>query len=87
MVFLRKSAQMRDSAALHLTLDELLRAITEARTSLVILEKGSDERSEELSNEFVFIAADELFDDASATALTFVGGIFSKQSEQRLRYW
>jgi low affinity Fe/Cu permease len=52
MVFLLQSTQMRDTKALHLKLDELLRAVHEARTGLVGLERLPDERLKELSDEF-----------------------------------
>jgi len=52
MVFLIQATQNRDSAAIHLKLDELLRAITKARTGLVGLENLPDKELEELQNEF-----------------------------------
>jgi low affinity Fe/Cu permease len=52
MVFLLQNTQMRSSTALHLKIDELLRAIQEARTGLVGLEKMPDERLEEVAIEF-----------------------------------
>jgi|SRR6185312_3709356 len=51
MVFLLQSTQMRDTKALHLKLDELLRAVQNARTGLVGLERLPDERLKELSDE------------------------------------
>ena len=56
MVFLLQSTQMRDTKALHLKLDELLRAVNEARTGLVGLERLPDERLEQLADEFNEIA-------------------------------
>src|SRR6476659_386668 len=38
MVFIIQNTQNRDALAIHLKLDELLRAVAEARTSLVDLE-------------------------------------------------
>jgi low affinity Fe/Cu permease len=52
MVFLIQNTQNRDAAAIHLKLDELLRAVKEARTSLVDLEDMSDEELEKLRQEF-----------------------------------
>lgn len=59
MVFLLQSTQMRDTRALHLKLDELLRAVNEARTGLVGLERLPDQRLEELTEEFTEIADHE----------------------------
>jgi low affinity Fe/Cu permease len=42
MVFLIQNTQNRDSEAIHLKLDELIRAVTTARTSMVDLEELSD---------------------------------------------
>src|SRR5438046_2712260 len=52
IVFLIQNTQNRDTKALHLKLDELLRAISGARTSLVNLESLSDEQLEDLQKEF-----------------------------------
>jgi low affinity Fe/Cu permease len=48
MVFLIQNTQNRDTKAVHLKLDELLRGVTGARTSLVNLESLSDEELERL---------------------------------------
>jgi low affinity Fe/Cu permease len=52
MVFLIQNTQNRDALVIHLKLDELLRAIKEARTGLVDLEDMSDEALENLQAEF-----------------------------------
>jgi low affinity Fe/Cu permease len=52
MVFLIQNTQNRDTKAIHLKLDELLRGVTGARTSLVDLESLSDEELEHLQAEF-----------------------------------
>jgi low affinity Fe/Cu permease len=52
MVFLIQNTQNRDSKAVHLKLDELLRATRAARNTLVDLENMSDEELEELQEEF-----------------------------------
>jgi low affinity Fe/Cu permease len=52
MVFLIQNTQNRDTKALHLKLDELLRGVGGARTSLVDLESLSDEELETLHKEF-----------------------------------
>src|SRR5687768_16581646 len=53
MVFLIQNTQNRDAKAIHLKLDELLRAVKGARTALVDLEDMSDEELEKLQKEFV----------------------------------
>jgi low affinity Fe/Cu permease len=52
MVFLIQAMQNRDSKAMHLKLDELLRAVQSARTSLVSLEQMSDDELAALADEF-----------------------------------
>lgn len=52
MVFLIQNTQNRDSEAIHLKLDELIRAVNTARTRLVDLEDLSDEQLDELREEF-----------------------------------
>jgi low affinity Fe/Cu permease len=52
MVFLIQNTQNRDTKALHLKLDELLRGVEGARTSLVDLENLSDEELDRLQKEF-----------------------------------
>lgn len=52
MVFLIQNTQNRDAKAMHLKLDELLRAIEGARTELVDLEDLSDEELERLQHQF-----------------------------------
>jgi low affinity Fe/Cu permease len=56
MVFLLQSTQMRDSAAIHLKLNELLRAVTDARNELVSLEKLPDAELATLHEEFSRLA-------------------------------
>jgi low affinity Fe/Cu permease len=52
MVFLIQNTQNRDAKAIHLKLDELLRAIAGARTELVDLEDLSDEELQLLQQQF-----------------------------------
>jgi low affinity Fe/Cu permease len=52
MVFLIQNTQNRDTRAVHLKLDELLRAVQGARTSLVNLESLSDEELDRLQKQF-----------------------------------
>jgi low affinity Fe/Cu permease len=52
MVFLIQNTQNRDAKAMHLKLDELIRAITGARNQLVDLENLSDEDLKKLEEQF-----------------------------------
>jgi low affinity Fe/Cu permease len=52
MVFAIQNTQNRDAKAIHLKLDELLRGVKGARTSLVRLEDLTDEQIGELQKEF-----------------------------------
>src|SRR5436190_23360735 len=52
MVFLIQNTQNRDSKAIHLKLDELIRGVKGARTHLVNLEEFSDEELDELRAQF-----------------------------------
>jgi low affinity Fe/Cu permease len=52
MVFLIQNTQNRDAKAIHLKLDELVRAVKGARTALVDLEDMSDKELEKLQKEF-----------------------------------
>lgn len=52
IVFLIQNTQNRDAKAIHLKLDELLRAVRGARTELVDLESMTDEELEKLQEEF-----------------------------------
>ena len=52
MVFLIQNTQNRDAKAVHLKLDELIRAIGGARNNLVDLEKLSDDELKTLEQEF-----------------------------------
>jgi low affinity Fe/Cu permease len=52
MVFLIQNAQNRDSKAFHLKLDELIRGVRGARTSMVDLEELTDEELEIMQQEF-----------------------------------
>jgi low affinity Fe/Cu permease len=52
MVFLIQNTQNRDAKAVHLKLDELIRALGPARNKLVDLEKLSDDQLKALEQEF-----------------------------------
>lgn len=57
MVFLIQNTQSRDTKAIQLKLDELLRSVQSARNELVSLENLSDEELERLRKEFAKLAA------------------------------
>ena len=52
MVFLIQNTQNRDAKAMHLKLDELIRAIKNARNELVDLEDLSDEELKKIGEQF-----------------------------------
>jgi low affinity Fe/Cu permease len=52
MVFLIQNTQNRDAKAVHLKLDEIIRALQGARNELVDLEQLSDEDLKELEKQF-----------------------------------
>jgi low affinity Fe/Cu permease len=52
MVFLIQNTQNRDAKAVHLKLDELIRAVKDARNELVDLEELSDEELQKLEQQF-----------------------------------
>ena len=55
MVFLIQNTQNRDAKAVHLKLDELIRAVGGARNNLVDLEELSDDELKKLEREFARI--------------------------------
>jgi low affinity Fe/Cu permease len=57
IVFLIQNTQNRDARAMHLKLDELIKAVKGARTQLVDLEEMSDEELEKLQKEFKSLRA------------------------------
>jgi low affinity Fe/Cu permease len=60
MVFLIQNTQNRDAKAMHLKLDELIKATKGARNHMMDLDKLSDEQLKELEEEYKRIcAADE----------------------------
>jgi low affinity Fe/Cu permease len=52
MVFLIQNTQNRDSRAVHLKLDELIRTTRAARNTLIDLENCSDQEVEEVARQF-----------------------------------
>lgn len=60
MVFLIQNTQNRDAQAIHLKLDELLRAVAEARNGMINLENLSDEQLAELHDDFKRLCGERL---------------------------
>jgi low affinity Fe/Cu permease len=52
MVFLIQNTQNRDSRAIHLKLDELIKAVHTARNSVIDLDRLTDEEMQELEDEY-----------------------------------
>jgi low affinity Fe/Cu permease len=52
MVFLIQNTQNRDAKAIHLKLDELIRAVRSARNEMIDLEDMSDAQLDSLQDEF-----------------------------------
>jgi low affinity Fe/Cu permease len=65
MVFLIQNTQNRDAKAMHLKLDELIRAIKNARNELVDVEDLSDEELKKLEEQFRRMRKRAENDDAS----------------------
>lgn len=59
MVFLIQNCQSRDTAAIHIKLDELLRAISSARTELVVAEDLEQEELDDIKADLHQVARDE----------------------------
>jgi low affinity Fe/Cu permease len=75
MVFLIQNTQNRDAKAIHLKLDELLRAVEGARTGMVDLENFTDKELQQLQEQF------QRLRNSSATPRT----IFSTKSKKNLK--
>jgi low affinity Fe/Cu permease len=52
MVFLIQNTQNRDSKAIHLKLDELIKAIRGARNSIIDLDRLTDDQLKQLEDEY-----------------------------------
>lgn len=72
MVFLLQNTQSRDSRAIHLKLNELVRAVADARNALVSVEDLPDARIEELKGEFAILATEHAEPPPDATATSSV---------------
>jgi low affinity Fe/Cu permease len=77
MVFLIQNTQNRDTLAINLKLDELIRGTSEARTSLVALEDLSDEDLHRLQEQFARIS------DEAGDAFEAASGAVDDELEER----
>jgi low affinity Fe/Cu permease len=66
MVFLIQNTQNRDTKALHLKIDELLKATRGARNSMIDLERLSDEQLRHLEAEFKRICTGDPLSDVDS---------------------
>jgi low affinity Fe/Cu permease len=62
MVFLIQNTQNRDALAIHLKLDELIRAVSGARNQLVDLEDLTDSELDRLKKEFATIRSETIIE-------------------------
>jgi low affinity Fe/Cu permease len=81
MVFLIQNTQNRDSKALHLKLDELIKATKGARNKMIDLDKLSDEQLKELEEEYKRICAKEGGDTGQLKAIT--GELNERRAEDK----
>jgi low affinity Fe/Cu permease len=65
LVLLLQYSQNRDTRAIQLKLDELIRSLADARTQLVRLEHLSDEELEQMEQEFADLRDEQRHDDAA----------------------
>ena len=79
MVFLIQNTQNRDSQALHLKLDELIRAKKGARNALLDLDDLSDEELAKIRTSFAKIAAKTKHDVHEGTSETEVIAVTRKK--------
>jgi low affinity Fe/Cu permease len=56
MVFVIQNSQNRDSKALHLKLDEVIRALADARNEFVLVEQSSEEELQARADEMAVVA-------------------------------
>lgn len=68
MVFLVQHTQTRDSRALHLKLDEVLRSLDTARNRLIDLERCSDEELDQIEQQFRALRSRERRPRANASS-------------------
>jgi low affinity Fe/Cu permease len=85
MVFLIQNTQNRDSKAVHLKLDELLRASKAARNTMLDLERLSDDELDELEHEFRRLGRIAVEEDGSRPRRACVADNDGHTAPRRLR--
>jgi low affinity Fe/Cu permease len=70
MVFLIQNTQNRDSHAIHLKLDELIRANTKARNALLVAEELTESELDDLQAQFERLAKEKLAERESDPQIT-----------------
>lgn len=65
MVFLIQNAQNRESKAIHIKLDELIRAVQSARNEVIDVERKTEEELDRLAEEYRRLARDSKTSNAS----------------------
>jgi low affinity Fe/Cu permease len=82
MVFLIQNTQNRDAKAIHLKLDELLRAVKGARTGMVDLEELSDEDLKKLQEQFKQLREQHHAKDLASDDLEAIEGELEERQER-----
>jgi len=83
MVFLIQNTQNRDAKAIHLKVDELIKATRGARNSLIDLDKLSDEQLKRLEEEYKRICTEEDDDDDDGSVLHTIKGELKERELQK----
>src|SRR5205085_3489608 len=83
MVFLIQHTQQRDAKAIHLKVDELIKATRGARNSLIDLDKLSDEQLKRLEEEYKRICTEEDDDDDDGSVLHTIKGELKERELQK----
>jgi low affinity Fe/Cu permease len=81
MVFLIQNTQNRDAKAVHLKLDELIRALKGARNRLVDLEKLSDDELKHLEEQFTRLREHAVNETKRSAAVESSQNIANRQSK------
>ena len=79
MVFLIQNTQNRDTKALHLKIDELLKATRGARNSMIDLDRLSDQQLKRLEVEFKRICTGDPVTDSEDDAATSERNVRSRR--------
>jgi len=85
MLFVLQNSQNRDTKAINIKLDELLRAIEGARTGLAAIGDMTDEELDKLEGEFRSLAEDAKVVAAAAEKIESAQGADALASEQSIR--